>query len=182
MTAELLKQLHDDHLNVVELIGIVRGEIESIQAERSPDYELLEEVMRYLTGYSDTCHHPTEDVLFDRLKAQSPQRQEAIDSLLLEHDKLKVAGHGLLVAVEGIIEGAIVRVEDVMGSAQDYFALLEEHMNQEESFWFPLLQKTLSHEDWAAAEEQAHQIQDPLFGPTTTEEFRQLGERLRPSR
>jgi hemerythrin-like domain-containing protein len=181
VTTELLKQLHDDHLNVVELIGIARGEIDSIQAGRSPNYELLETVMRYLTEYSDACHHPTEDVLFQQLRVRSPNRKEAVDGLLLEHEKLKVSGRGLLVAVESIIEGEIVRLKDVLASAQDYFALLEEHMNQEESFWFPLLRNSLSAEDWTAAEQLACQIQDPLFGPATTQQFHQLAERMRPT-
>jgi hemerythrin-like domain-containing protein len=171
----MLNELHEDHLNVAKLSQVAREEIDTIRVGGNPDYELLEGVMRYLTGYSDVHHHPAEDALFARLRIRAPERKDALDSLLLEHEKIKVAGQRLLDQLRGILEGTIVRIDAVTQSGHDYFSLLDEHMNQEESLWFPLLGKALTAEDWAEAEKQISSIPDPLFGPTAvSKEFQHL--------
>lgn len=171
----MLNELHEDHLNVARLSEVAREEIETNRAGENPDYELLEAVMRYLTSYSDAHHHPTEDVLFACLRIRAPERKDALDSLLLEHKKIKVAGQRLLDQLRGILEGSIVRIDRITQSAQEYFSLLDEHMNQEESLWFPLLRKELTVEDWAGAEKKISSIPDPLFGPAAvSREFQQL--------
>ena len=45
-------------LNLLEQVG------ESARAGEDPDFELVDEIMRYMTIYPDAVHHPKEDIVY----------------------------------------------------------------------------------------------------------------------
>ena len=71
---DIIASLHEDHINVAQVAGVAREELRRLAAGEAADYALLEDIMCYVTGYPDTHHHPTEDIVFARLKERSPAR------------------------------------------------------------------------------------------------------------
>jgi hemerythrin-like domain-containing protein len=51
---------HADHVNFGRLLNLLEGELRRLHDDRSPDYELMLDIMYYMTHYSDVLHHPKE--------------------------------------------------------------------------------------------------------------------------
>lgn len=175
---DILAELRRDHANISRVIRVAARELDALEAGDSADYSLLEEIMRYLTGYSDAHHHPTEDVLFAELEAISAAARAEVEALTAEHETLTESGRDFLEAVEAIEEEAIVPRDALVKSGRDYFAALDRHMRVEEARLFPLAAKELSPETWHALTERIERAPDPLFGPAVDEEYRRLWQRI----
>ena len=178
MTAPLMAELHRDHVNIAALARVAEGVLKAIEADDDPDYELLEDVMRYLTGYSDATHHPNEDVVFEVLERRAPEAAPDIGAIASEHDRLVEQGRVFLERLEALKDEAIVSRAELLRSARAYFSALHKHMSVEESTLFPLADRRLTEADWHAIREQILVATDPLFGPTKDANFRRLWERI----
>ena len=179
---DIIASLHEDHINVAQVASLAREELRRLAAGQAADYALLEDIMCYVTGYPDTHHHPTEDVVFGRLKERSPGVTEEVDSLLGEHVELIALGRRFLEAVRAAAEETFVLREDLLGRGRDYLALLERHMDIEEGRLFPRAARDLNDEDWAWLKERIEQRRDPLFGPALDEDYRRLWRRIQAHR
>src|SRR5678815_1568332 len=63
---------HAEHLNFVALLDVLEAELDRFSRGKAPDYELMLDIMFYMTHYPDVLHHPKEDVAFGRIAARHP--------------------------------------------------------------------------------------------------------------
>jgi hemerythrin-like domain-containing protein len=178
MTAPLMAELHRDHVNIVALARVAEGVLQAIEADDDPDYELLEDAMRYITGYSDATHHPNEDIVFEVLERRAPEAVPEIEAIAAEHDRLVKQGRVFLEQIEALKDEAILPRAEVLRSGRVYFAALHKHMSVEESMLFPLADRSLTEADWHEIRERILVTTDPLFGPTKDANFRRLWQRI----
>ena len=61
---------HADHVNFGRLLSMLESELDLVHEGGSPDYEMMLDIMYYMTHYSDAVHHPKEDLLFARIRAR----------------------------------------------------------------------------------------------------------------
>lgn len=177
-----MASLHDDHVNVAQIAELAREELRRVEAGEAADFSLLEDIMCYVTGYPDTHHHPTEDIVFERLKERSPDAAGEVDALLAEHEELITRGRRFLDAIRAAEDEAFVLRKDLLQRGRDYLALLERHMNTEEGRLFPRATRDLTEEDWEHLSERIEQRPDPLFGPAIDEDYRRLWRRIQAHR
>lgn len=178
MRHEILQGLHEDHINMSRIAGLVAAELAAVESGEKPDLALLEDVMAYVTAFPDTVHHPTEDILFAQLKRAVPEAQHDIDALLAEHGELIAMGRTflrLVVAVEG--EAVVTRAE-LLAKGRAYLDLLTAHMNKEEMGLFRLAADRLNPADWATIGTRIEAMEDPLFGPAVAADYRRLWQRI----
>jgi len=174
----ILASLHLEHLNIVKLIDLAHDSLREIELEGAPDLELLEDVMKYATGYADVHHHPTEDVVFEHLRSRAPEMSVQIDAVLAEHEKIVAKGKELLEIIQSIEEGAMVQRSHVLEVGREYLEKLREHMSVEETELFPAARERLDETDWRQIEDVVGQQSDPLFGPALEREFERLWNRI----
>ena len=179
---DIIASLHEDHVNVAQVASVAREELSLLAAGETADYALLEDIMCYVTGYPDTHHHPTEDIVFEKLKERSPEVSEEVDSLLAEHVELIERGRRFLEAIRAVADESLVLREDFLRRGREYLSLLERHMDVEEGRLFPLATRELTDEDWASLNERVEQRADPLFGPALDEDYRRLWRRIQAHR
>ncbi len=153
-------------------------ELALIEAGQTADLEMLEDIMRYVTGYPDTHHHPTEDIVFEQLKSRVPEATDEVDAILAEHRQMIESGTHFLEAIRAVQEEAILVRGDFVLTGRAYFSLLERHMNVEERRLFPLAQSKLTVEDWQQLGERIEQRPDPLFGASLDQDYRRLRQRI----
>ena len=99
---DVMQSLYQDHANLAEITDIARQELKSLEAGEHAEYGLLEDIMRYVTGFPDTHHHPTEDVVFARLKMRVPGAAKDVDRMLTEHAALLTRSRVFLEAVQAV--------------------------------------------------------------------------------
>ena len=163
---------------MAQISTLAGRELALIEAGQTADLDMLEDIMRYVTGYPDTHHHPTEDIVFEQLKLRVPEAADEVDAILSEQRQMIESGTRFLEAVRAVEEEAILVRVDFVLTGRRYFSLLERHMNVEESRLFPLAQSKLTAEDWQQLGERIEQRPDPLFGASLDQDYRRLRQRI----
>jgi hemerythrin-like domain-containing protein len=175
---DIMKDLHEHHVNVALVLRLGNAELDALEQGSSADYTLLEDIMSYVTGFSDTHHHPTEDIVFARVVERAPESAGEIEPILAEHDALIEKGRLFYERLEAVREDAMVRRDELVAAGREYFSQLHKHMSAEETRLFPLAMRTLAPEDWGGIEQRIVARADPLFGASRDESFRRLWQRI----
>ena len=58
---DTLAQWHTEHVNFAQLLDLLEAELDLFHGGDTPNYELMLDIMFYMTHYPDVLHHPRED-------------------------------------------------------------------------------------------------------------------------
>ncbi len=172
--SQVIAALERDHANIAKLLEILESEILAIEVGKTPDYPLMQDIMRYMAQHSDRFHHPKEDLIFAQLLKRDPGVRADVEDLIEEHIVIGLAGQesaGLLRASG--VDSVAVR-EQLGTSGFDYIRALREHMLKEETRLFPLATVLLSKKEWQVIDEAVNAIDDPLFDEMTAGDYQRL--------
>ena len=132
-----LARWHREHANFGRLLGLLERQLDRFHGGDLPDYELMLDVMYYMTHYPDLFHHPVENLAFDRIAARSPHASALLARLRAQHDVLRRDGEALVAILGDVVNGAIRARDAVEARARSYIACFREHMAAEDSAVFP---------------------------------------------
>lgn len=169
-----LRRLREEHAGISKVLDVMERELDRLGAGKRPRVEVLEPALRYCTDFPAACHHPKEDLVYERLRARHEVTDQAIDDLVAEHRRLADKGAAFLTAVQALEtdgDGALV---ELIAAGRDYVAFYRRHIDQEEMVFFPTALESLSEEDWAEIDARAGNPADPLFGPAAEARFAAL--------
>jgi len=165
---------HAEHVNFGRLLGLLETQLDSFHRGESPDYELMLDIMYYMTHYPDQIHHPKEDLAFARIVARDPGMRAAVDELLRQHEWLRESGAELERVLDDIVNGSVVARDRLENSARAYLAGFRAHVLKEESEVFPAAARVLTAADWTAINGATAHRDDPLFGKATERRYAAL--------
>ena len=175
-----ITQLQIDHRNMTRLLNLLRAELDAYRNGRALDLDLLNSVMDYTLNFPDLCHHPLENLIFERMIKRDPGAKEKVGDLLHEHAHLGELTRKLAAALKNIARDSEMPrawFEDVV---ENYLTSNHRHIAAEEQHFFPQAVLTLQREDWDAIDESAPVKEDPLFGGAgkIAKDYRALYERI----
>lgn len=173
-TSQILQELRRDHSNVMLLLGMLEVEAGRLASLEEPDYQLMDDIMRYLTSYADTVHHPKEDRIYRQLQAVQPQQAATLSQIAEDHAEIARFGVELRSDIEAIVSEAIVRRDTVARDAQNYVEKLRMHITWEEQEMFSMIEELQSELDQRAVTADGPEWSDPLFGDDVEEDFKRL--------
>jgi hemerythrin-like domain-containing protein len=159
-----LAQWHVEHKNFAKLLDCLEGQLDLFHDGSTPHYDLMLDIMFYMTHYPDVLHHPKEDFALARMRTRDPAVGAIADELDLQHEDLQRMGADLVVRLSDIVNDGIATRESVEIPARDYIATFREHMNFEERRVLPMAAQLLRDADWADIDAALRHIEDPLFG------------------
>ena len=174
----LMDELRLDHRNMAIVLSIMDGLVEEMEGGKDPDFELLEEIMRYMTIYPDAVHHPKEDVMYEKLRVKRPDLAEDLDHVPDDHRDIARLGTVLRSEVEAINAGCAVRRQKMIEDTAAYITRLRDHMQWEEEDLFSRIDLMLSAEPYTVDITRIEQIKDPVFELEVEAGFRRLLESL----
>ncbi|HEY5654501.1 MAG TPA: hemerythrin domain-containing protein [Woeseiaceae bacterium] len=180
-TTQLLAELRRDHANVSLLLEILEEQSQRLLAMERPDYDVMDDIMHYMTSFADAVHHPKEDVLYRRLRKLRPELQGRLLLLEQEHAEIGRLGVDLRSDIEAIESEAMVRRETVFNDARAYIGMLRNHMLWEEEELFVLLEELSGAIDDDDDDTAMPQGRDPLFGGEVERDFERLFVSIRQS-
>ncbi|NDP41595.1 MAG: AraC family transcriptional regulator [Aromatoleum sp.] len=154
---------HAEHANFATLLDLLERQLDLFHKGESSDYELMLDIMFYMTHYPDVSHHPKEDLAFARIREREVTAGPIVDELTEQHARLKKVGGALVDALGDIVNGSIASREHVEASGRAYVADFRRHMETEETAILPLAARLLRDSDWAAIEAAIRHIDDPLL-------------------
>ncbi len=176
---ELMTELREDHRNMTVVLDLMDGLVEQMEAGKDPDFELFDEIMRYMTVYPDAVHHPKEDIVYEQLRSKRPDLSEHLDHVPDDHNDIAHLGSLLRDEVEAINAGAAVRREKMIEDSVAYILRLRNHMRWEEDDLFKRVDKMLDDEPHKIDVSKIGNIKDPVFELEIEAGFRRLLESLR---
>ena len=159
----LMRELRDDHRNMAIVLDVLADVIEDAAAGNDPDFELVDEIMRYMTVYPDAVHHPKEDIVYRQLRRERPDLADGLDDVPADHDAIAELGTALRDDVEAIIAGGAVRREKLVEDMSSYVERLRRHMNWEESDLFKRIDSMLDSDDRNVDISRYEHVKDPVF-------------------
>jgi len=175
---EILDELRGDHRNMARLLGPLGRELNTFQEGGRPDYDLVENILEYCLHYPDLCHHPKEDLIFEKLQARDPAIAKTIGDLNLEHEKLSDLTWRFSSAVRNVLDDETLPRDWFLDVANDYLSFSHNHMQMEEVLFFPAARKTLTPADWAELDDTWEMVEDPLFGEEIQKKYQGLYQEI----
>lgn len=175
--SKILRGLHADHANQVQLLGLIETEIEKCEAvDGKPDYELLTLALEYCTDYPGRYHHPKEDLMYRKLLLRDPAIGNRAAALTEEHATLHRLTEEFAAAVASAIEDN--PCEKLGDKANRFIQYYRHHIGIEEAEVFPRARRALTDDDWQDIDEAYEEINDPAFGENTRQAYLTLHRRI----
>ena len=172
--SRVMRELRTDHSHVARLLGLLDRQLDLVKAGANADFSVMEDAMKYMTGYGDRYHHPRENLVFARLRERDAGIGAVLDRLEREHEALAEKGHAFQHVLEGVVDGALAEREAFEAQGRDYVDFLRAHMQSEDGEVFPRAESALSDADWRFVEDSMESREDPLFGRLVHDDFKDL--------
>jgi hemerythrin-like domain-containing protein len=166
--------LREEHRNIEKVLLVLERELDVFDRSEQPDYEVLQAIISYFQDYPDRCHHPKEDMVFEKLKARDPVAAERVGDLEVEHQEETKRLQRLAQALENILTGREVLRKNFDTIVRNFIEHERHHIDMEERALFPAAVKALRPEDWAGIDARLNDKQDPLANEVIEEKFRFL--------
>jgi hemerythrin-like domain-containing protein len=175
---DTLAQWHAEHVNFAKLLNVLEAELDLFHKGDSPNYELMLDVMFYMTHYPDVLHHPREDLAFAKIKEREKSAGALVDDLSAEHAQLRKTGVELLRGLGDIVNGSISSRGRVETPGRVYVANFRSHMRTEETKILPMAAKLLRNNDWSEIEAAIQPIDDPVFGKVAEKRYAAIHDQI----
>lgn len=177
--SQVLDELREDHRNLTVLLDMLEREIARLKSREDPDYDLLHDIMLYMTGYPDAVHHKKEDWVYARMAAIRSNMQRDLTRIEHDHAEIGNLGNKLLNDIKAIESGTVMRRFDVVEDARRYLTRQRDHMRWEDEKLFPLIDSLKAELDLSDVPSKIKNIADPVFGPNVESDFRSLFDAIR---
>jgi len=175
-----LNIIRAEHRSIAAILHGMQHLVGQIRERKTKiDSKVFRAMLYYLDTFSERMHHPKEDqFLFGPLR----RRGSGADALIAELEREHASGAQSLRRVEQ----CLIRYEEggdkeftEFAQEVDRFALgYWDHMRKEEEQVFPLAEKLLTPEDWAAIDCAFEENLDPLASERDERDFRKLFSRI----
>jgi hemerythrin-like domain-containing protein len=172
--SNIIQILLEEHRNIDKLLLVLEHELEVFDRSEEPDYEILQAVIQYFQDYPESCHHPKEDMVFEKLKVRDPAAANRIGDVEAEHKIETQRLRRLVEAVEEILAGREFLRQTFHDVVFDFIKHQRQHMDKEERLLFPAAVQRLRPEDWAAIDARLEDRKDPLFNGVIETKFQAL--------
>ena len=177
--SKVLDELREDHRNLTVLLNMLEREIARLKDREDPDYDLLHDIMMYMTGYPDAVHHKKEDWVYARMAAVRTSMQRDLARIEHDHADISNLGNKLLSDIKAIESGTVMRRFDVVEDARRYLVRQRDHMRWEDEKLFPLVDSLKAELDLGNVPARVGTMDDPVFGEKVESGFHRLFEAIR---
>jgi hemerythrin-like domain-containing protein len=172
---EIIEILREEHRNIEKLLGVMEQELKVFDRGERPDYEIFGAVIEFFKKYPDSCHHPKEDIIYQKFKARNPDRAASITDLEEEHREGAVRLRRVAQAIDAVLNDQELLRENVDRIVRDFIDNERKHIALEDEVVFPAILATLHPADWA---EIALTIAE-RYGPPSEADFEEQFNMLR---
>jgi hemerythrin-like domain-containing protein len=166
-----------EHRLIERMVGVLRGEMQSIERKNEVHAELIDSGVDFFRTYADRCHHgKEEDILFRDLakKRLSTEHKKIMDELIEEHRFGRETVRQLLSAKERYVKGEAAALKEIIGILKKLVAFYPAHIEKEDKHFFLPCMDYFSKEERDAMLQECWEFDKQLIH----EKYRQLVERF----
>jgi hemerythrin-like domain-containing protein len=170
----IIEVLRQEHCNIESLLRVLERELSVFERGDRPDYDVILAVINYFKDYPDSCHHPKEDLIVEKLKARDPHEAANVGDLEAEHREGAKRLRQVAVAVERVLSDQELLRESVDDVIRDFIKHERQHMAMEERVVFPAALNALRPEDWIDIGGKLADRDDPFYQSSFEKRFKRL--------
>jgi hemerythrin-like domain-containing protein len=174
MMSYIVEVLRQEHRNIETLLRVLERELSLFDRGDRPDYDVILAVIDYFRDYPDSCHHPKEDMIIERLRMRDPVGAAVVGDLEAQHREGAKRLRRVAEAVDRVLNDQDLLRQDVHNIIADFIDRERQHMAMEERFVFPTALEALRPKDWTDIGKKLGNRTDPLDQPDSEEKFKKL--------
>jgi hemerythrin-like domain-containing protein len=160
---KLLEKLGRDHRNLEKILEMLTNQLDNFYAGKESNFDLKIELMEYLEAFADKGHHPLENIIYAVGMERAPERRELFERLCHQHQDLNRLTSRFRHSLEGVLHEAVISRAELETQGREFIALQHLHLDLEDREVFPLLEATLTEDDWKRLETSIPRHDDPVF-------------------
>jgi hemerythrin-like domain-containing protein len=145
----VLQSLAQEHRLIRQYLDNLAYAVERLEHGERPPKEFFENAVLFAREFVDGYHHFKEEHQMFVMLAQTVKGKHdgAIEALRYQHERGRAIVNAIAQAISGYQRGDERDVLVVLESAAAFGALLRQHINREDSVFYPMARKELSRED-----------------------------------
>lgn len=175
---KIVELLRKEHSDIRKLLLILEQEINGASEAGHPDFALINNIVSYFRNYPECCHHPKEDMIFERIKERDACAAEVVGDLQAEHRQETERLRCLADLTRLAVAGNDVSWQSYTNAMRDFVEHQRKHMELEEQLFFTAATKTLRPEDWEEIDSRWSEMSDSLFNVAEEEIGFSLRDRI----
>ncbi len=176
--ARMIELLRDEHRDIEQLLGVLEDELKVFDRRERPDYEVIQAIISYFQDYPDCCHHPKEDMIFDKLKARDPPTAKRVGDVEAEHRQETARLDRVAKVVRNVLLDREIERQTFSDVMRDFINHQRVHMTMEERTLFPAAENALRSEDWREIDLKWNDKTETLFNVAMEEKLQSLRDRI----
>jgi hemerythrin-like domain-containing protein len=174
----IIESLREEHRNIEELLLVLEQELSVLDREERPDYEIIRAIISYFQDYPDCCHHPKEDMIFEKLKVRDSVAAESVGDLETEHQNEGERLRRVAEMIRRVLTNHEVPRQTFDDIMRDFIEQERKHMAMEERVLFSASVSALQPEDWSEIDAKWAEAKDSMFNVAVEERCQSLRERI----
>jgi len=174
----MIELLRDEHRDIEQLLKVLEDELKVFDRRERPDYEIIQAIIDYFQDYPDCCHHPKEDMIFERLKARDPLAARRIGDAEAEHRQETERLDRVAEVVRNVLLDRDILRETFSKVMRDFIDHQRGHMAMEERSLFPAAASALRPQDWQEIDSKWNDKTETLFNAAMEEKCYSLRDRI----
>lgn len=174
----MIELLREEHRDIEKLLLVLEEELSVFDRQERPDYDVIQAVISYFQDYPDCCHHPKEDMVFEKLKARDPAAAVSVGDLEAEHRHEAKRLQRVADLIRSILADHDVLRQTFDNVMRDFIEHQRQHMRMEERVLFPAAANALRPEDWKDIDLKWSDTKDSLFNVAMEERCHSLRDRV----
>ena len=174
----MIELLRDEHRDIEQLLKVLEHELKVFDRRERPDYEVIQAIINYFQDYPDCCHHPKEDMIFDKLKARDPSGAKRFGDIEAEHRQETERLDRVARVVRNVLLDREIARQTFADVMRDFIDHQRVHMAMEERTFFPAAANALRPEDWQEIDSKWNDKTETLFNIAMEEKGHSLRDRI----
>jgi hemerythrin-like domain-containing protein len=173
------KILMEEHEIILQVLDSLELELSKIKEGKSnPSFFL--DTADFIKGFADRCHHAKEEgVLFKYMEeAGIPAQNGPIAVMLSDHEQGRFFTHQMREAALKWQAGDQSAIAEVLDNANGYIQLLRGHILKENNILFPMADRAIDPEKYAAMDDAFEHVEHVETGAGVHEKYLALAQKL----
>ncbi|HEY9035604.1 MAG TPA: hemerythrin domain-containing protein [Pseudomonadales bacterium] len=160
---QILQTLHNEHRYMARIFEAFKEQMALLAEGQSADYNLMYDVMHYISHFPENVHHPREEIVFRKLMEREPDMKQMIEKIFIEHETQVQKGRNVLKLLTEIRREETDELrEQLRVRCEDYLAFHGRHSALEEGKILPRVAEALTEADWVSIAREMIPAQNPL--------------------
>jgi len=174
----MIELLRKEHQDIEKLLLVLEEELSVFGRRERPDYEILQGIISYFQDYPDCCHHPKEDMIFEKLKERDPVVAATVGDLEVEHLDEAERLRRVADVIRKALSNQDVSRQTFENVMRDFIVHQRQHMIMEERVVFPASINCLYPGDWTEIDVKWNREKDSMFNVAMEEKCHSLRDRI----